>query len=46
MTAWLLITLDIAALGALAWAACFVTLLVVAAIEAAWGHRWCPARQD
>ena len=36
MTAWLLITLDIAALGALAWAACFATLLAVAAIEAHW----------
>ena len=34
MTDWLLIT--IAALGALAWAACFATLLAVAAIEAHW----------
>jgi hypothetical protein len=40
MTAWLLIT--IAALGALAWAACFATLLAVAAIEAHWRarNRW------
>jgi hypothetical protein len=37
MTAWLLIT--IAALRALAWAACFATLLAVAAIEAHWRAR-------
>ena len=37
MTGWLLIT--IAALGALAWAACFATPLAVAAIEAHWRAR-------
>ena len=43
MTAWLLIT--IAALGAVAWAPCFATLLAVAAIEAHWRarNRW-PAK--
>jgi hypothetical protein len=37
MTAWLLITI-----GALAWAACFATLLAVAAIKAHWRarNRW------
>jgi hypothetical protein len=42
MTAWLLITGDIAAFGALAWAACFATLLAGAAIEAQWRarNRW------